>query len=195
MMRTMPAVCPCSARVREQVLIVAHTWHVLHFHDGTSMQFMCHPAPLRLTSQFFESEFANSEHLVHHCSRQTGVMTQKCHVVAALLLASIAGACAQQTEMKGWLMPGARAVFPVDLPEGDVRFQLVPSRGEISYRCNECWKRPFARSCAMAVPRKTDRFSRYSFLQRFAHDTAGSRSKKFRDLAAMRGVHATRSAA
>lgn len=49
------------------------------------------------------------------------------HVLVALLVMYIAGACAQQTELKAWLMPGDCAAFPVQLAQGDQAFQLLPS--------------------------------------------------------------------
>jgi hypothetical protein len=47
------------------------------------------------------------------------------HVACALVLLFLAGANAQQTAHKAWLMGGACAAFRVPLVEGDHRFQLL----------------------------------------------------------------------
>lgn len=49
------------------------------------------------------------------------------HVACALVLLFLAGANAQQTAHKAWLMGGACAAFRVPLAEGDHRFQLLTS--------------------------------------------------------------------
>ena len=49
------------------------------------------------------------------------------HVACALVLLLLAGANAQQTAHKAWLMGGACAAFRLPLAEGDSHYQLLTS--------------------------------------------------------------------
>lgn len=55
-------------------------------------------------------------------------------VLLGLVLACVSGACAQRTEMRGWLTGQSCAAFRVQLHEEGVGFQVVPSRAKASYR-------------------------------------------------------------